>query len=275
VPDNRPIGIFDSGIGGLTIARSVSTLMPDEQILFFGDTAHLPYGDKSSEAIKSYVSRIAEYFIDNGCKLILLACNSASAAAYPLLHKLHSETHPVLNVIDPNVEFVSLRDLKTVGIIGTKATISSRAYNRKFASAKVELKVKSIAAPLLAPMIEEGYFNNNISQTIINSYLSNKNLNGIDALVLACTHYPLIKREIENYYAQQKLYVEIIDSTDVIAAYTKKYMQKHKMLAAYGRIPEHQFCVSDFTASFQKTTNIFWGEAVKLKHVPIWEMGKL
>jgi glutamate racemase len=268
--DNRPIGIFDSGIGGLTIARAVSQLMPDEQILFFGDTAHLPYGDKSAEAIKSYVSRIAEFFIENGCKLILLACNSASAAAYPMLHKLHSETHPVLNVIDPNVEYVVKRHHKTVGVIGTKATISSRAYIRKFAVADPGLKVKSMATPLLAPMIEEGYFNNNISQTIINSYLSNKKLSGIDALVLACTHYPLIKNEIETYFRQQKLKVEIIDSTDVIAAYTKKYMHKHHMAASKGRHPEHQFCVSDFTNSFQKTTNIFYGEAVKLTHIPIW-----
>jgi glutamate racemase len=268
--DNRPIGIFDSGIGGLTIARAVSQLMPEEQILFFGDTAHLPYGDKSSEAIKSYVKRIAEFFIENNCKLILLACNSASAAAYPTLYKLHSDTHPVLNVIDPNVEYVVKGKHKVVGVIGTKATISSRAYIRKFAVADPNLKVKSMATPLLAPMIEEGYFNNNISQTIINSYLSNKKLEGIDALVLACTHYPLIKKEIETYYKNQKSKVEIIDSTDVIAAYTRNYIHKHKMQADAGRKPVHQFCVSDFTHSFQKTTNIFYGEAVKLTHVPIW-----
>jgi glutamate racemase len=273
-PDNRPIGIFDSGIGGLTIARSVSELMPNEQILFFGDTAHLPYGDKSAEAIKSYVSRIADFFIENDCKMILLACNSASAAAYPLLHKLHSSTHPVLNVIDPNVEYVCKKGHSTIGVIGTKATVSSRTYNRKFAASNPELKVKSMATPLLAPMIEEGYFNNNISQTIINSYLSNKKLSGIDALVLACTHYPLIKKEIETYFANQKSKVEIIDSTDVVAAYVKKYIHNKKMSALIGRVPEHQFCVSDFTTSFQKTTNIFYGEAVKLTHIPIWEMLK-
>ena len=270
MPDNRPIGIFDSGIGGLTIARSVSQLMPDEQILFFGDTAHLPYGDKSAEAIKSYVSRIAEYFIDNDCKLILLACNSASAAAYSLIHKMHSNTVPVLNVIDPTVEYVCRKNYNTVGIIGTKATVRSRAYNRKFASANPGLKVKSIATPLLASMIEEGYFNNNISQTIINAYLSNKKLSGIEALILACTHYPLIKNEIENYYRLQKSIVEIIDSTDVISEYTSRFMHRRRMLAEPGRVPDHQFCVSDFTASFQKTTQIFYGEAVKLKHVAIW-----
>jgi len=270
MPDNRPIGIFDSGIGGLTIARSVSELMPDEQILFFGDTAHLPYGDKSAEAIKSYVKRIAEYFVDNDCKIILLACNSASAAAYSLIHKLHSGNVPVLNVIDPNVEYVCRKKYKTVGIIGTKATVTSRAYNRKFATANPDLIIKSVATPLLAPMIEEGFFNNNISQTVINSYLSNKKLAGIEALVLACTHYPLIKAEIEKFYAQQHLNVEIIDSTDVISEYTQKFLHKHRMLASPGNVPEHLFCVSDFTASFQKTTNIFYGEAVKLKHVPIW-----
>ncbi len=270
MPDNRPIGIFDSGIGGLTIARSVSELMPNEQILFFGDTAHLPYGDKSAEAIRSYVTRIAEFFIDNDCKLILLACNSASAAAYSMIHKLHSGKVPVLNVIDPNVEYVCRRKYKTVGIIGTKATITSRAYNRKFATAAPDLVVKSMATPLLAPMIEEGFFNNNISQTVVNSYLSNKKLSGIEALVLACTHYPLIKPEIDKYFNQQYSKVEVIDSTHVISEYTKKQLGIHRLLAEKDRIPEHLFCVSDFTASFQKTTNIFYGEAVKLKHVAIW-----
>src|SRR5437588_12614758 len=120
--NNKPIGIFDSGIGGLTIARAISDMMPQETLLFFGDTAHLPYGDKSASAIKSYVSYIAEFFIKNNCKLILLACNSASAAAYPMLHKLHSRTCPVLNVIDPNVEYISGKAYKNVGVIGTKAT---------------------------------------------------------------------------------------------------------------------------------------------------------
>lgn len=270
--DNRPIGIFDSGIGGLTIARSVNKLMPNEQIVFFGDTAHLPYGDKSAKAIVHYVSRIAEFFIEKGCKMILLACNSASAAAYSHLHKLHSDTHPVLNVIDPIVEFVcSQQQHHTVGVIGTKATISSRAYVKKFAAAAPELKIKSMATPLLASMIEEGYFNNNISQTIINSYLENKKLSGIDAIVLACTHYPLIKNEIARYYEQQQLQVEVIDTTDVIAQYTQNFMRRHDMLASPDNKPEHHFYVSDYTNSFQKTTQTFFGQAVKLEYVPIWE----
>lgn len=269
--DNRPIGIFDSGIGGMTIARSVNQLMPNEQILFFGDTAHLPYGEKSAKAIQSYLTRIAEYFIEHNCKAILIACNSASAAAYSMLYKLHNDYCPILNVIDPIVQYVCTHgDHKTVGVIGTKATIASRAYVRKFHSARPDLHVKSMATPLLAQMIEEGYFNNNISQAIINSYLSNKKLSHIDALVLACTHYPLIKKEIEHYFQSQKENVEIIDSTDVIAKYTQGFLKKNKLNADKDAQPKHHFCVSDYTNSIQKTTQIFFGQAVKLEYVPIW-----
>lgn len=267
--DNRPIGILDSGIGGLTIARGVNKLMPNEQILFFGDTAHLPYGDKSAKAIRGYVNRISEFLLEKDCKMVLIACNSASAAAYEMLHRKHGKDYIIINVIDPIVDWVcNHMEYKKIGVIGTKRTIQSRVYAKKIESLDPELEVKSLATPLLAPMIEEGFFNNNISQTIINSYLSNKKLDGIEALILACTHYPLIKKEIETYYNGS---VDIIDSTEVVAQFTYNALKEKGMLASEARAPEHHFCVSDFTNSFQKTTQIFFGKQIKLEHSPIWK----
>ena len=270
--DNRPIGILDSGIGGLTIARAVTERLPHEQIIFFGDTAHLPYGDKSTVSIRHFVNRISDFLIDKGCKAILIACNSASAAAYSTLNKKIGRHTPVINVIDPIVEYVvNNYKFKKIGIIGTKRTVTSRVYPRRFEAANPKLDINSLATPLLAPMIEEGFFKNNISQTVINAYLSNYNLKDIEALVLACTHYPLIKQEIKQYYADQGQDVKIIDSTDVIAQYTEESLKNHNLLTSENAVPSHHFYVSDFTQSFQRTTNIFFGQAIKLEHASIWE----
>ncbi len=270
--DNRPIGILDSGIGGLTIARAVHQLMPHEQILFFGDTAHFPYGDKSQKAIRHYVEEITGFLLNNNCKAVLIACNTASAAAFSYLHEIHSGSHPILNVIDPLVDYVTMQPtIKNVGIIATKGTIKSRSYQRKIRQENPQLGVKAMATPLLAPMIEEGYFNNNISQTIINSYLENKSLQNIDALLLACTHYPLIKREISNYYARNSKNVEVVDSTDVVAQYTRGILLQKNLLASENNKPEHHFWVSDYTTSFQKTASMFFGEVIKLESCRIWE----
>ena len=270
--DSRPIGVFDSGIGGLTIARAIQELMPNEEIIFFGDTAHLPYGDKSSIAIRGYVHRITEFFIEKGCKAVVIACNSASAAAYNHIHKSFGQVLPILNVIDPIVEFITRDGMyKNIGVIATKATISTNVFPKKIHAIDENLVVRSMATPLLAPMIEEGYFNNNISQTIINSYLSNKKLANIEALVLACTHYPLIRNEIDKYYRMNQHKVDVVDCMQVMALKTKAELQKNMLLAPEDNVPEHHFYVSDFTQSFQKTTQIFFGYELKLEPYPIWK----
>jgi glutamate racemase len=264
--DSRPIGILDSGIGGLTIARAVNRLMPQEKILFFGDTAHLPYGEKSAHAIRTYVHDIAQFFLSRNCKMILIACNSASAAAAQSLQKEFGNIVPIVNVIDPIVQWVAAhKTFKKVGVIGTKRTVESRVYSRKITSLRSDVKVHSLATPLLVPMIEEGYFNNNISQAIINNYLSSRNLLSIDALILACTHFPLVKKEIEKYYQGK---VEVIDSTDVVAKYTYHILKSLKILSN-DEAPEHRFYVSDYTASFQKTTQIFFGSNIELEEMTL------
>src|SRR5688572_15627937 len=211
----QPIGIFDSGIGGLTVAHAIKKNLPQENVIYFGDTAHLPYGDKSEAAIQAYSIRIAEILLQKGCKVIVIACNSASSAAYELLQEyVRRDTH-IINVIDPMVSLVTDQFTdKRVGLIGTKRTVQSGVYTRKIQEASKGISINSLATPLLAPMIEEGFFNNQISHEIIAQYLSDPELQNIEALILACTHYPLIMKEIREYY---KGNMTILDSSEVIA----------------------------------------------------------
>ena len=157
---------------------------------------------------------------------------------------------------------------QSVGIIATKGTIKSRIYPRKIKKANETLSVPQTATPLLAPMIEEGFFNNNISQTIINSYLSAKQLKSISALILACTHYPLIKPEVENFFKNK---VEVIDSATVVAEYTKTLLKKKKLLSKRKKEGKKVFCISDYTLSFEATSRLFFGEKIKLEEERIWD----
>ena len=265
---NRPIGIFDSGIGGLTVANAINQILPNEQLIYFGDTAHLPYGDKSAESIKHYAEKITDFLLDQDCKMVIIACNTASSVAFKNVEKHTKGRAIAVNVIDPIVEYVATKFKKgKVGVIGTKGTINSRVYVRKIQSLNKTLKVTSLATPLLAPMIEEGYYNNYISQTIINSYLSKKSLANIKALILACTHYPLIKPEIESYYQNR---VSIIDSAEIVAEDVKKKLIG-KTAAPSKRRLKHRFYVSDFTGSFEKSTKIFFQNKPHLDEARIWD----
>jgi glutamate racemase len=258
----QPIGIFDSGIGGLTVAKAISKVLPNEQLIYFGDTAHMPYGDKSKELIRKYAARITDFLLhEKKCKTIVIACNTASAAAYEELRDQFKGQIPVINVIDPMIEAViSDNSIKNVGIIATKTTIGSGVYQEKFTRRKPDLKFSVMATPLLASMIEEGFYNNNISTAVLENYLSNEALNGIDALVLACTHYPLIKKEISKYYDDK---IKIFDSAEVVAQKLKLILEKEK-LTSDKKVAEDIFYVSDFTKSFEHTTNIFYGREIHL-----------
>lgn len=258
----QPIGIFDSGIGGLTVANAISRLLPNEQLIYFGDTAHMPYGDKSKELIRKYAARITDFLLqEKNCKTIVIACNTASAAAYEELRDQFRGKIPVINVIDPMIEAVISDDtIKHVGVIATKTTIASGVYQEKFTRRKPDLKLSVMATPLLASMIEEGFYNNNISTAVLENYLSNEQLHGIDALVLACTHYPLIKKEISTFYHDK---IKIFDSAEVVAHKLKTILEKEN-LASSKKTAEDVFYVSDYTKSFEHTTNIFYGREIHL-----------
>jgi glutamate racemase len=266
---NQPIGIFDSGIGGLTVANAVLKQLPDESIVYFGDTAHLPYGDKSRELIRTYATRITDFLLhEKKCKAIVIACNTASAAAYEVLRDQYKGSVPVINVIDPMIEAVIADDaIQHVGVIATKTTIASGVYPEKFSRRKPSLQYSELATPLLASMIEEGYYNNKISHAVLENYLSSPVLQGIDALVLACTHYPLIKKEIDDFYEGK---VRIFDSAEVVAQKLKWILEKED-LKSDKKSGVDQFYVSDYTESFEKTTRLFYKKAVQLVRVPLFD----
>ncbi len=261
--NSQPIGIFDSGAGGLTVAAAVKKILPGEKIIYFGDTAHLPYGDKSFETVKKYALRITDFLLEKNCKLILIACNTASAAAFEAVQEKAKDKALVLNVIDPAVEFAANhKDLKKIGVIGTKGTVSAGIYSEKIKKISSEKEVTSMATPLLVPLIEEGFIYDNISNAVIKQYLSEEKLKGIDALILGCTHYPIIKNQIRKFY---NFKTTVIDSSEVVAGKLKEVLTNHKLLNTTGKEPEHEFYVSDYTDFFETLAEMFFDEKIKLQ----------
>lgn len=269
-PAARPIGIFDSGIGGLTVARAVAQRLPHERLVYFGDTAHLPYGEKSTAAIQAYAVKICDVLLRQHCKLILIACNSASAAAYELVREYVGSKALVVGMIDPVVQYVGQHYAgRPVGLIGTKQTVGSNIYRKKIDQLDLGVDLHALATPLLIPMIEEGFANGRVSEEIIRAYLDHPVLQNIDALVLACTHFPLIKPQIDGYYQDR---VAVLDPSDVVAATVAEALAARQLLAPVGGVgPAHHFYVSDFTRSFEESTRIFFGQQVQLEHYPLWE----
>jgi glutamate racemase len=264
---NNPIGIFDSGIGGLTVANAIREALPNETLIYFGDTAHMPYGDKSAEAIKYYSLKIAKFLQLMGCKAIVIACNTASSLGYQDVKEFIGNELPIMNVIDPVIAYIAQQNrYKNIGVIGTKATIKSDVYQSKLAIALPNLVVKAMATPLLAPMVEEGFFENNISKTIINTYLSSPKLKNIEAIVLACTHYPLIQKEINQFYNGK---IDILNTAQIVALNVQQQLLEKNLLSG-AKTAKDQFFVSDKTTSFENSTRIFFGNKINLQQQNIW-----
>lgn len=258
----RPIGIFDSGIGGLTVAKAISKILPNERFIYFGDTAHLPYGDKSKEAIQRYSKGISKFLIANNCKTIVIACNTASAISYEYLRDKYVGNIPIINVIDPIIEaIVTDGSHKKVGLIATKTTVQSGVYQEKMNRRNPDITTCVLPTPLLAPMIEEGFSKDKISKTVIENYLSNPIFDGIDGLILGCTHYVLIKDEINDFFNGK---VKLYDSTDIVAEKIKEIFIAENLLSPKKRSDNH-FYVSDITDGFQESTRRFYGDKIKLE----------
>lgn len=263
-----PIGIFDSGIGGLSVAKAIVDYLPNENIVYYGDTAHLPYGDKSKDLIKHYSLAITDFLLkEKNCKCIVIACNTASAAAYEYLRDAHKGNVPIFNVIDPIIEaVVANNNIHKVGIIATKTTIASQVYQEKLSRRKPDLPYSALATPLLAPMIEEGFYNNNISETVIYNYLQQPELQGIDALILGCTHYVMIKKQILNFYDNN---IQLFDSTDIVAHKLKNILEKEGLLNTTKEKGKHEFLVSDITTSFENSARLFYGHDITLQKLKV------
>jgi glutamate racemase len=262
----QPIGIFDSGVGGLTVAHAIKQILPGESLIYFGDTAHLPYGDKSEESIRYYSHRITEFLLEHNSKVVLVACNSASASAFDTLKKEFREKTILIDVIDPVVDYLSTKKFRRIGVIGTKRTISSGTYEKKIMEKSPATTVVSLATPLLVPMIEEGFIFDDISNAIIRSYLSNEALTDIQALILGCTHYPIIKNQISKIF---NFNIEVVDSARIVSMVLRDVLEKNNLLNDSG-IVKDKFFISDYTAYFEKIARMFFEGELNLKKADIW-----
>lgn len=265
---SQTIGMFDSGVGGLTVASAIRQILPNEQIIYFGDTAHLPYGDKSSESIIYYSKKISDFLLNQNSKIILIACNTASAAAYNHVKNYVGNKALVVNVIDPVVEHITMNlPGSRTGVIGTKGTINSGAYQTRLMEKDPSCSIVSMATPMFVPMIEEGFVFDDISNAIIRSYLSKPELEKIETLILGCTHYPIIKNQIKKFF---NFNVEVIDSAAIVASYVQKTLQANQLLNQEKKL-ENQFYVSDFTEYFEKIAKVFFEEKINLKFLDLWK----
>ena len=263
-----PIGIFDSGMGGLTIVKAVHNLLPQENIIYFGDTQHTPWGDKSKETIKHYAIKICEILLEHGCKAIVIACNTASAVAYKEI-TAYAKDIPIINVIDPVVNFVSNEfDNTNIGLIGTKQTIASNNYLEKIHAKTNNIQVQALATPLLVPLIEEGLANSLPAKLILNMYLANEQLKDIQALILGCTHYPLLKAQVEDFYEHK---IPIIDSTHLTANCLQQVLKQQNLLNKQDTTAKQLFYLSDHNPHFVKLAKLFFYSNITLKPLPLWE----
>jgi glutamate racemase len=258
----QPIGIFDSGVGGLTVAKEIKRLLPNEDLIYYGDTKHLPYGEKSKEAIVGYSEKITNFLLEKNCKAIVIACNSATANALKEVLELVADRVPVIDVINPVAEKVSYEIHNNVGVIATKATVNSGLYRKSIKKHNKWIKVDELATPLLVPAIEEGFKNHPITHSIIYNYLSNAKLKNIETLILGCTHYPLLIDEIKQYYGNR---VRVIDSPNIVASHLKIILDKHHLLNENNPQPSYHFYLSDLTKNFEKISKKFFGKTIDLE----------
>ena len=210
--DNRPIGVFDSGIGGLTVVNALAKNLPNETIYYVGDTARVPYGNKSKSRIQQYALEITKWLNKNNCKIIIVACNTASALALKYLSSVFSI--PIIGVIEPGVKSgIQMNQNNKIAVLGTSATIRSNAYGEKIKAVKPEILVISQPCPLFVPLAEEGWTEGTIPMQIASHYLADIKQEEVDTVILGCTHYPLLKKTISKVLGEK---VNLVDSGDAV-----------------------------------------------------------
>jgi len=259
VTNSSPVGVFDSGIGGLTVAHEVMRQLPHESVTYFGDTARVPYGPKSPETVRRYSREIASFLADQGVKALVVACNTATAHALPTLRE--SLTMPVIGVIEPGAR-AAVRATRNghVGVIGTAGTIKSGAYERALRAIEPSLRVTTRACPLFVPLVEEGWIDSEATRLIAEEYLAPILREEVDTLVLGCTHYPLLKPTIASVLGAN---VRLIDSAEETANETAAMLQQHCLAASTTAEPSHRFIASDDPLMFLQLGQRFLGDAIE------------
>ena len=244
--DPRPIGVFDSGIGGLTVVKALRELLPNEDIFYLGDTARVPYGGKSATTVERYSLEMADMLLEENVKLVVIACNSASAVALGRLEQTLSV--PVIGVIKPGAQAaVAATRSQHVGVIGTRATIKSGAYERELRALNPDINVTARACPLLVPLIEEGWLDDGLTDHVIARYLGPLTQEGVDTLVLGCTHYPLLADAIGRFLAGK---AKLVDSAHTCAKAVAQLLDRHSLRAPRAGAASLQVALTDAPDTF-------------------------
>ncbi len=260
------IGIFDSGVGGMTVARAVEQVLPQRSIVYFGDVARTPYGSKSPETIQRYACQNTEFLLDKGAKLIIIACNSAASVAGDLLKKKYDV--PIIEVISPAVKLATQKSrLGRIAVIGTRATINSKVYEKNISDLRPEATVFSQQCPLLVPLVEEGWLHKRETKMILRRYLHPLKVQSVDTLVLGCTHYPLLRHLIEPRIGAG---VTVIDSSLAVAHELDEYLTKRPAFAdTLSTSSTTHYYVSDRTETALNTAQRIFDRPVDLQQVSV------
>ena len=266
IDPEKAIGVFDSGIGGLTVVRALMERLPFEDIIYFGDTARVPYGIKSVETIARYAAQITRFLLDHDVKLLIIACNTMAAVAFELVREMSPV--PVLEVIDAGARSaLAVTRSKSIGVIGTPATINSNAYARAIHRYDAETRVFSQACPLFVPLVEEGWLDHPVTRLTVREYLKPVLAEMIDTLVLGCTHYPLLKPVLQEIAGSG---IRLVDSADAISERAKQVLRETGIRNPRRTPPGRRFYVTDVPLRFQAIGERFLGRTLTDIHVVKW-----
>jgi glutamate racemase len=256
---DRPIGIFDSGVGGLTVFRAIERWLPNESLVYLGDTARIPYGTRSLATVERYALEDAAFVQSKNVKAIVIACNTASALAASRLRKEFQV--PVLGVIGAGARMaVAATRNSRVGVIATEATVASGAYDRAIKSIRNDVEVVSRACPLFVPLAEEGWVSHPVTRQVAEEYLAELRMSGVDTLVLGCTHYPILRPVIEAVMGAE---INFIDSGEAVAEAVAQLLKERKLVRTADSPRVQEFYVTDAAARFRRVAELFLGRPLE------------
>jgi len=251
--DDAPIGVFDSGVGGLTVFREIARALPHQSLIYLGDSARVPYGTKSPQTVTRYTLEAANHLMQRGIKMLVVACNTATAAALPTLEE--RLPIPVIGVVEPGARAAVSKTRGRIGVIATEGTVKSRAYTNAIRRIDANVEVIESAAPLFVPLAEEGWANTHVAREVAEIYLSPLMDAGIDTLVLGCTHYPILRGTIERVVGEK---VAIVDSAETTAAAVKS-----EIGASHNGSGQHHFLVTDAEERFRRIAGEFLAQEIE------------
>ncbi len=268
---SSPVGVFDSGLGGLTVVRRMAELLPGESIVYVGDTARIPYGPKSPAVVREFALEIGAYLVSLGVKAVLIACNTASAFGLSTLSA--ALPVPVLGVVGPGAQAAArVSRSGRIGVIGTRGTVSSEAYQGAILAIRQDARVFAAPAPLLVPLVEEGHLDDDFARRAVALYLDPLIEKGIDTLVLGCTHYPLLERTVKDHVGGA---VEVVDSAAAAALALKDLLEESSLRASGGNAVRRRFYCTDNPEGFRLQGDRFLGDAIRtVQLLPLGELAQ-